>query len=46
MQFQLTMSFRLVSVHDNLERLGGQQATVFGMEKRSRDFMLDVITDG
>ena len=30
MQFQRTMSFRLVSVHDNRERLGGQQATVFG----------------
>ena len=30
MQFQRTMSFRLVSVHDNCERLGGQQATVFG----------------
>jgi hypothetical protein len=30
MQFQRTMSFCLVSVHDNLERLGGQQATVFG----------------
>jgi hypothetical protein len=30
MQFQHTMSFRLVSVHDNRERLGGQQATVFG----------------
>jgi hypothetical protein len=31
MQFQRTMSFRLVSVHDNLERLGGQQATVLAM---------------
>jgi hypothetical protein len=30
LQFQRTMSFRLVSVHDNSERLGGQQATVFG----------------
>ena len=30
MQYQRTMSFRLVSVHDNRERLGGQQATVFG----------------
>jgi hypothetical protein len=30
MQYQRTMSFRLVSMHDNRERLGGQQATVFG----------------
>ena len=30
MQYQCTMSFRLVSVHDNRVRLGGQQASVFG----------------
>ena len=30
MQFQRTMSFCLVSLHDNRERLGGQQSTVFG----------------
>ena len=30
MQCQRTMSFHLVSVHDNHERLGGQQAIVFG----------------
>jgi len=30
LQFQRTMSFCLVSVHDNHERFGGQQATVFG----------------
>ena len=30
MQYQRTMSFCLVSVHNNLERIGGQQATVFG----------------
>jgi hypothetical protein len=30
MQFQCTMRFCFVSVHDNSERLGGQQATAFG----------------
>ena len=30
MQFQRTMTFRLTSVHNNAERLGAQQATVYG----------------
>ena len=34
MQYQCTMSFCLVSVHDNRERLGGQQASVFGYAHR------------
>jgi hypothetical protein len=32
MQFQCTMSFCLVSLHDNRERLGEQQTTLFGYD--------------